>query len=222
MTCFRFDIRRRLALYVDGAVTAAQSRSIESHLLDCVSCRAAVVGLRETKVLLRSLPSLDAPDLAMSTLPLHERSAPEPAKPARPKTHLLAHLAADIAAVAMLFAAFAFVYTHAAKAHARFNWSTFRFVPLRQIPRTGEPHVVTEGIVIDQNEEPDERGVRRFKLADPSHRQAFVICEVLNGAGVRIPPTGTRARVYGVTRFDSRPEHQWYEIHPVLKLEIIE
>lgn len=222
MRCFRIDIRRRLALYVDGAASAAQSRSIESHLLDCVSCRAAVVGLRETRVLLRSLPTLEAPDLAISTL--RERTVPEPAQPvpARPKVHLLAHLAADLAAVAMLFAAFAFVYTHAAKAHARFNWSTFRFVPLRQIPRTGEPHVVTEGIVLDQNEEPDERGVRRFKLADPSHRQAFVVCEVLNGAGVRIPRTGTRVRVYGVTRYDSRPEHQWFEIHPVLKLDVLE
>ena len=82
--------------------------------------------------------------------------------------------------------------------------------------------MVTEGIVLDQPGEPDERGVRRFKLADPSHRQAFVICEVFQGAGVRIPRTGTRVRVYGVTRFDSRPDHQWFEIHPVLKLEILD
>ena len=223
MRCFRIDIRRRLALYVDGAVSAAKSRSIERHLLDCGSCRAAVVRLRDTRVLLRSMSPIEAPPLDVAAL-----QAPgswETVKPERARLNpiaLFAHLAGDIAVATVLFVVFAFLYTHTAAARARVDWSTFRIVPLREIARTSDPHVITEGIVLEKIGETDERGIERFKLADPTHRQTFVVCEILDSKRIRIPPFGTHVRVYGVTRFDTRPEHQWFEIHPVLRLEVLD
>jgi hypothetical protein len=135
---------------------------------------------------------------------------------------LFAHLAGDIAIATILFGVFALLYTHTAAARGRFDWSSFRNVPLRELARTSDPHVITEGIMLEKIGDPDERGIRRFKLADPTHPHTFVICEVLDGDQMRIPAAGTRVRVYGVSRFDTREEHRWFEIHPVLKLEVLD
>jgi hypothetical protein len=222
MSCFRIDVRRRLALYVDGGVSAARSRSIERHLLDCTSCRAAVVRLRETRALLRSMSSREAPPLDLVALRAQRNE--ETAKPVRVArvVSLLAHMAGDIAIAIVLFGIFAFLYTHTAAARARFDWSSFRAVPLSEIARTHDPHVITEGIVLETLKEPGERGIQRFKLVDAADRRTFIVCEVLDGGGMRVPPPGAHVRVYGVTRFDTRKEHQWFEIHPVLRMEVLD
>lgn len=222
MSCFRIDVRRRLALYVDGGVSADQSRSVERHLLDCVSCRAAVVRLRETRSLLRAMSPREAPPLDVATLRAQRDLKAE--KPQR-RTNLVswfAHLAGDIAIATVLFGVFAFLYTHTAAARARFDWSSFRAVSLREIARTHDPHVITEGIVLETLGEPGEQGIRRFKLVDPADRRTFIVCEVLDGGGMRVPSPGAHVRVYGVTRFDTREEHQWFEIHPVLRMEVLD
>jgi hypothetical protein len=221
MSCFRIDVRRRLALYVDGGASAMKSRSIERHLLDCVSCRAQVVGLRETRALLLSMSPRIAPPLDVA---IHAQRSAEVQKAPRGMRQfsLLVRMAGDIAVATVLFGVFVFLYTHTAAARARFDWSTFRSVPLREIARTDDPHVITEGIVLETLEEPDEAGVRRFKLVDPTDRRSFIVCEVLDGKRTRVPSAGARVRVYGVTRFDTRQDHQWFEIHPVLRLEVLD
>ncbi|MEK6406526.1 MAG: hypothetical protein AABN34_06145 [Acidobacteriota bacterium] len=32
---------------------------------------------------------------------------------------------------------------------------------------------------------------------------------------------GSRVRVYGVSRYDSQDNHNWYEVHPVLNIELV-
>lgn len=64
-------------------------------------------------------------------------------------------------------------------------------------------------------------GSRRFRLNDPDDPKAFVVCEILDGDPLRASKPGARVRVCGVSLYDSNPDHRWFEIHPVLKVEVL-
>jgi hypothetical protein len=206
-----------MPLYIDGAATPAITRRIEEHLLDCGRCRARLVRMRDAKRLLERLPSIDAPAFARAPMV-------SPAMPRRsfPRSRLLRHFAVDALVAATLFAAFTLLYTHAASAGSRlYDFSAFEPVDLHQIASTHDPHVVVQGVVSDIAGNFENEGRRRFRLSDPRDPAASVVCEILDGDSVAAPKAGTRVRVWGVTRFDSNPAHRWYEIHPVLKMEVV-
>lgn len=216
MSCLRFDLHDQLPMYLDGAATPKMVERIEKHLLDCSGCRGRMVRLRNAKSLLSELPKLDAPPFQIA------------ARPAEAGPHsrfripsFVRHFAADALVASALFAAFTLLYTHAAAARIRpFDTDSFRKTSIASVAANHEPHVIVEGVVAEIAGADDE-GSHRFKLADPANPRAFVVCEILDGDPLKAPKNGSRVRVWGVSRYDSSPDHQWYEIHPVLKVEIV-
>ena len=96
------------------------------------------------------------------------------------------------------------------------------FVPvtIRTIAKTTEPHVVTEGYVTEVKIQKD--GDRLFRIVqDPEQTEPFVICELIKPIRLPTPEVGSRVRVFGVSRFDSKENHKWHEIHPVLNIEVL-
>jgi len=217
MTCLRFRLRRLLPLYLDHAASPATVARIERHLLDCSGCRATLVRLRDAKSLLGELPAVPAPpfERLMSRTPA---ASPRLSWMVPP---VLRHFAADALIASVLFVAFTLLYTHTASARNRaFDLSAFRGVELRRIAETHDPHVIVQGVVSGISGDPNEEN-RRFRLTDPNDRNAFVVCEVLDGDPQSVPKQGARVRVWGVTRYDSNPDHRWFEVHPVLKVEVL-
>lgn len=54
-------VRESLSAYLDGELSPAQARAVESHLAGCGSCREELEGLRSVAHTLRSLPEVDPP-----------------------------------------------------------------------------------------------------------------------------------------------------------------
>jgi len=52
---------RLLSAYVDSELTAAETRAVQEHLLDCAACRNAYENLRATRELLAGLPPAEPP-----------------------------------------------------------------------------------------------------------------------------------------------------------------
>jgi len=217
MFCARIDLHRRFPQYLDGAASPGIVERIERHLLDCSGCRARLVRLRETKRLLGALPAVAAPPFER----LMARTPPRAPRLSLRVPRFLTHFAADALVASALFAAFTLLYTHTASARIRpFDAASFRQIDVRQVAATDDPHVVVQGVVSDVIGENGE-GSHRFRLTDPREPRSFVVCEILDGDAPRAPRNGTRVRVWGVSRYDSNPSHRWFEIHPVLKVEVL-
>ena len=217
MPCLRFDLRRQFPLYLDDAASPSTVRRIERHLLDCGACRAHLVRLRSARTLLGELPVLDAPPFEQI---MARTSEPAPRRPFI-APWFLRHLAADALIASVLFLLFTLFYTHAAVARNRpFDPSSFRAIGISEIAKTDDPHVIVSGVVSELEGEFSE-GCRRFRLTDPRNPKAFVVCEILDGDPLHAPKTGERVRVWGVSRYDANPDHEWFEIHPVLKVEVV-
>lgn len=52
---------RLLSAYVDSELTAAETRAVQEHLLDCAACRDAYENLRAARELLAGLPPVEPP-----------------------------------------------------------------------------------------------------------------------------------------------------------------
>ena len=52
---------RLLSAYVDSELTAAETRAVQEHLLDCAACREAYENLRAARELLAGLPPAEPP-----------------------------------------------------------------------------------------------------------------------------------------------------------------
>jgi anti-sigma factor RsiW len=217
MSCLRFDLHRQLPLYLDGAASPRTVERIERHLLDCSSCRASLLRMREAKGLLSALPKLEPPvwGPASAGRPL---ATPQTKHTAAGTFRFIRHFAADALVASALFAAFTLLYTHTASARIRtFDSSSFRSVRVNDVAATDDPHVVVEGVVSELKGDFKE-GSHRFRLSDG---KASVVCEILDGDPLKAPKPGSRVRVWGVSRYDASPDHRWFEIHPVLKVEVV-
>jgi len=217
MTCFRIDLHRLFPLYLDGAASPSITRRIEKHLLDCSGCRARVVRMRGARNLLGELPAVDA--IPFERLKLRPRASAMRifAVPA-----IVRHFAADALVATALFVGFTLLYTHTASARNRpFDSSSFHAVAIGAVAATNDPHVIMQGVVSVIDADDDHEGSHRFRLSDPRDPKAFVVCEILDGDTLRAPKQGSRVRVWGVSRYDNNPDHQWFEIHPVLRVEVL-
>jgi anti-sigma factor RsiW len=58
--CYR--TRRRIGAYLDGALEAGVSRTIEEHLASCSRCAAEASSLTRLRVLVRAIPQPTEPD----------------------------------------------------------------------------------------------------------------------------------------------------------------
>ena len=111
--------------------------------------------------------------------------------------------------------------TGSAVAMGSVDLTDFHSVSISDIGSSTEPHVVAEGYVSDVRID-SEDGDLVFKLVDDVKRPGpFIVCEIISPIKVAAPPVGSHVRVYGVSRYDSKADHQWYEVHPVLDIEVV-
>jgi hypothetical protein len=97
----------------------------------------------------------------------------------------------------------------------------FHPVEIADMERSTKAHVVAEGYVSELRLN-DEDGDLRFKLVEhPNSHEPFIVCEIIDPIKLEPPPVGSRVRVYGVSRFDKNENHLWYEVHPVLNIEVV-
>lgn len=97
----------------------------------------------------------------------------------------------------------------------------FHEVSIAAIDDRSEPHVVVEGYVAEVRFNSEENDLS-FKLVENLKQTGpFIVCEIIGPIKLSLPPVGSRVRVYGVSRYDGQPDHRWYEVHPVTKIEMV-
>ena len=218
MSCYRFDLHRKYVHYLHGVLSPIEQNRMETHLSKCRHCTEKIAKLRAMETLLTDLPAQEAGETLWPKVQSRlESFFPRPAVP-------LWKRAAAIAAFGLisgLIGAAAYGKLSNRESLSGFNPSEFKSVPITRMANTTEPHVVTEGYVIEAKVEEDD-GDRVFKLVEQLGSSGpFVICEVIEPLEVPIPPVGSRVRVYGVSRFDGQSDHNWHELHPVLNIEVL-
>ena len=226
MFCWRIDFRRRRTRYADGELAAAEGARFEAHLLDCGQCRAAVVRLKRgrahARLLARKAPRRDGWDAIAAALDAESAPARRPLLrlPVVPRPALVAVAAATVAINGLALAWSAGALT--GNPVGAVDPGRFRTVRIEDMSRNTEPHVVAEGVVSDVRVDPSD-GEVRFRLVESLHApEPFVVCEVIGPYRIDPPRVGSRVRVFGVSRFDAKEAHRWYEIHPVLKVELLD
>lgn len=232
MTCWRFDIQRDLFRYADEALSLPARERIERHLESCADCRARVGRLRDTQDLLAELPLQTPEDDRWIAIRRAVRSAP-PAPVANRSRFATPFRVAAVGTLALAAACLGGYLLLAGPARDKAGPFTksipfsneksreFTPVPLAHVGKVADPHIVTEGYVVDMKVDEDDGDVV-FKLVDdkgdPNH---FVVCEIIEPISVNRPRPGSKVRVYGVSRFDDKPNHRWQELHPVLNIETV-
>jgi hypothetical protein len=58
MICWRIDIQRNFSRYLHGELDREATESVENHVLDCLSCRAALARLRDGHRFAQQMPRL--------------------------------------------------------------------------------------------------------------------------------------------------------------------
>lgn len=240
MKCWRTIRRRELTRYVTEGLTPERVRRVEDHLLDCGDCRDAVAQLRSGQRFAAQLPRItprrDAWDAIEAALDREDvrgvMPAPAHQRAARWRTVLLSPRFAVTAAAVMILASVVFVLLHlrtttaelgpaGLKSLEAIDRDEFHPVSISDIERNTKPHVVAEGYVSEVRVN-DEDGDLSFKLVDSlGEQQRFIVCEIIDPIRLKPPAVGSRVRVYGVSRFDGERDHNWYEVHPVLNIEVV-
>lgn len=86
-------------------------------------------------------------------------------------------------------------------------------------------HIEVEGWVTYTVTEDD--GDRHIRICDDPKAQGMdhrrcVVAEILPAIPLPFPRVGDHIRVHGVSRYDAElPGHNWWEVHPVLNLEVL-
>ena len=228
--------RRRLAVYADGELPRRSADRVENHLVGCGKCRAMLLRLRAGQRFAGQVPRRSpASDQWGAIHALIEAEAPDPAAPARVRvpawrraawTSLASVVLALVSLSLLILTAIVNRQSHidsraVSAVTGALDLGDFHAVSISDIARSTEPHVVAEGYVSDVRID-NEDGDLVFKLVDDVKRpQPFIICEIISPIKVAPPPIGSRVRVYGVSRYDGQQDHQWYEVHPVLDIEVV-
>jgi anti-sigma factor RsiW len=233
MNCWRIDLRRDFSRYLDKELPARAVKRLEDHLLDCGECRTRMArmqtGHRLARRMPRFLPERD-PWLAIEAAIEREQNstARSPIRQPRLKHDwrrlVTPKLAGAVSAMAFLVV-IAFVLIKPSGSSDRteppIDREGFHEVNIADIEHNTEPHVVAEGYVAEVRID-DEDGDLTFKLVESLHRaEPFIVCEIIDPIKLIPPPVGSRVRVYGVSRYDGKTDHRWYEVHPVLSIEVV-
>lgn len=236
LKCWRIDLRGAFSLYVNGELRPALLRRLEKHLLDCGECRSRLVQVRMGHRLATRMPlfkperdpwfaiqaSIDRTD---NVAQLPGFGAPAISRYWRGSSmRTLFWLASALALVSWFVGSVhyeAFFAPTTRLAGPLIDRAEFHEVSISAIARNTEPHVVTEGYVAELRLNTEENSLS-FKLVEAVGQSApFVICEIIDPLKVDPPAVGSRVRVYGVSRYDGKANHQWYEVHPVLNIEAL-
>jgi hypothetical protein len=240
MKCWRMDLWRNFSLYLNGEIAPLKIKRIENHLLDCGSCRARLArvrsGHRFAQAAPRFKPQRDpwaaieaAIDKEQNRAQAGALAQPIPAPVAlhpmlRP-SFMIVMTAVVILVCGLLIASnnrtFFNKQSRASHPSDVFDEREFHTVSIADMERTTKPHVMAEGYVSEIRID-DEDGDLRFKLVDSLQESGpFIICEIIDPIKLAPPTVGSRVRVYGVSRYDSQENHNWYEVHPVLNIEVV-
>ncbi len=236
MKCWRIDLRRTFALYLNGELETEAVKRVEDHLLDCGSCRTRLARMRNGHRLAREMPRFtpqrDPWSAIEAAIEARPSMPPEPVRrtPNWRELVLEPRFAFAVIGVVTLIAA-ALVASgrraptlgerSGALIAAALDLSEFQTVNIKDIEQNQKPHVMAEGYVSEVRVN-DEDGDLSFKLVDDLGRPGpFLICEIIDPIKLSPPSVGSRVRVYGVSRYDGQADHNWYEVHPVLNIEVV-
>ena len=234
MRCWRVDLQRSFAPYLNSELDPDAVRRVEDHLLDCGSCRTRLARLRNGDRLAHEMPRFAPHSDPWTAI----EAAIDAGRPAASRARAFAGwrevvlkpgFALAVIGVAALIAAVLVASSGRRPAEERagqliadaLDLSEFRTVNIADIERNIKPHVVAEGYVSEVRIN-DEDGDLSFKLVDDLGRPGpFIICEIIDPIKLAPPSVGSRVRVYGVSRYDGQENHNWYEVHPVLNIEVV-
>ena len=234
MRCWRIDLRRSFAPYLNGELKPGAVRRIEDHLVDCGSCRTRLAHLRNGHRLAQEMPRFTPSRDQWAAI----ESAIDTGRPAINRAAAFAGwrevvlkpgFAFAVIGVAALITAVVIASGRPATGEERggtlvaaaLDLSEFQTVNIADIEQNSKPHVVAEGYVSEVGIN-DEDGDLSFKLVDELGRPGpFIVCEIIDPIKLAPPSVGSRVRVYGVSRFDGQADHNWYEVHPVLNIEVV-
>jgi len=240
MNCWRFDLRRKFSVYLNGELDSASIKRIEDHLLDCGSCRTQLARLRNGHRLAQSLPRLkpdrdpwaaiEAQISGQETVRIGTtRRTPSWRAMFRPALGIKPGFAIGTLGVLCLIVALVIAFGNRSMREEAagaliadaLDLREFHTVNIADIRETGNPHVMTEGYVSEVMVN-DEDGDLSFKLVNDLGRPGpFIVCEIIDPIKLAPPSVGSRVRVYGVSRYDGQADHNWYEVHPVLNIEVV-
>lgn len=232
MRCLRIDLQRRFSLYVNGELESGAVKRIEDHLLDCGSCRTRIAHLRNGHRLAGRLPRFtprsDPWAAIEAAIDAPRPSSRRPADARGRETGLKPGFA--LAAISLIALVAALVITYGTRLSEgeraepvvaeALDLSQFHLVSIADIEQNKRPHVVAEGFVSEVTAGAD--GDFKFRLVDDLDSPGpFIVCEIIDPIRLPAPLVGSRVRVYGVSRYDSQPNHNWHEVHPVLNIEVV-
>ena len=235
MRCWRVDLKRNFSRYLNGELAARELEQMENHLLDCGSCRTALARLRTghrfAGQLPRATPQRDPWNAIEEALDAEQMRSRTAASPSRIEWRGIfirpSFVIAAVAIVVGLVVTFLVVNRLATNKPGEnliagaFELRDFHHVAIADIERNTEPHVVAEGYVSEVKID-DQDGDLTFKLVDDIRKSGpFIVCEIINPKRLTLPTIGSRVRVYGVSRYDNQENHNWYEVHPVLNIEVV-
>ena len=239
LKCWLVSRRQALLRYVTGDLTNEEQRRIEDHFLDCGRCRDRVARLRAGNRFAAQLSQVkpprdvwDAIETALDrTGDSTPRQIPRSGRPAKLRAIVRSpHFGLAALALALLLGVTLVVSSRRGlpepepsglKSLEAVDWHEFSPVRINEIQRNTKPHVVAEGYVSEVRVN-DEDGDLSFRLVDDlGQQQRFIVCEIIDPIRLTPPAVGSRVRVYGVSRYDGERDHNWYEVHPVLNIEVL-
>jgi hypothetical protein len=242
MRCWRLNLWRNFSLYLSGELGPRKIERIEDHLLDCGRCRARLARIRHGHRFAQSAPRFTPrrdPWAAIEAAIDKEQNRALAAGQAAPQFQfepatrkLFVRPSFIIVASAFLILLLGLLVASnnrapsekqggAASSTGALDLREFHAVSIAGMERTTKPHVVAEGFVSEIRID-DEDGDLRFKLVESlTQSEPFIVCEIIEPIKLAPPQVGSRVRVYGVSRYDSQENHNWYEVHPVLKFEVL-
>ena len=220
MSCYRFDLHRKYLHYLHELLPPASHKKIEDHLLNCRACVARIERLKATERMLSALPRFSP---ANDPWPRLKAGLWQmvPVSNSAPLWKRVAIIAVFGLLSGLIGAAtYGKLASHETVLES-IHTDEFKPVSIMHMASTTEPHVVTEGYVTEARIERED-GDTIFKLVEnPNSSGPFVICEVIDTLNLPIPPVGSRVRVYGVSRYDGKSDHNWHEVHPVLNIQVL-
>ncbi len=225
-------MRHNFSLYLNGELDKERIKLLEDHLLDCGKCRTKLARLRNGHRLAHELPRFSPQRDPWNAIEAAISEHPHPLPTSRLKINWGALVTKPgfvfgaiglIAIIAVLLVAsyrLEIREEHAGTLIAdALDLSEFHTVNISDIDRNNKPHVMAEGYVAELRVN-DEDGDLSFKLVeDLKNPGPFIVCEIIDPIKLAPPRVGSKVRVYGISRYDGQDNHNWYEVHPVLKFE---
>ena len=234
MSCWRFDLRRKLLPYIEGLLDTCDVMRLERHLLDCERCRETLVRLRAGHNLaqrLARMPSTDSSQPSFADLMRAQSGTPSTRsrrflmgwseRLATPRVVTALAALVLLQTVVLVVSNRGLVFGERATVSTKpyeLDLSQFRKLSISELKFNSQPHVATEGYVENVHTDKEE-GTVAFRLVESrGASEPFVVCEIVSPIQMKAPREGSRVRVFGVARYDAQADRKWYEVNPVFHI----